>query len=130
MNGASGRPLNFTVRRLVVDASVLKALLGNLIALVLVGSAIALYRPRRTTGMLLLVLGTCCFVVVAFTHVCESLRILPVFGWGQRDSVGHYLDLVAALVGLALVACGLLFQYVRAAQSRNFSAGFTPSNNR
>lgn len=47
-------------------------------------------------------------VVVVIAHLCEGLRVFPRIGWGQPHSLGHYLDLSGALVGLALLPAGYL----------------------
>ena len=52
----------------------------------------------------LLLLAGCCFLVVmALTHVAERLQLLPSMGWGLPDSPGHYLDLISAIAGMALL---------------------------
>jgi hypothetical protein len=82
----------------------------------LTGSAL-LFRRQRNTGSRLLLLATICFVVVALSHVFEALAILPTAGWGRPHSVGHYIDLIAAVLGLSLAVAGLAvrFAYERAA---------------
>jgi len=87
----------------------------------LVGLAI-LCRRCGTVDSALKLLGVACFVVfvaVALTHVSEALAILPTLGWGQPRSIGHYIDLGAAVLGLTLVFAGLLFQYVHRAPCMN-----------
>jgi len=69
---------------------------------------VVLFRRHRTVGSTLELVGVSCLVVVALTHVCETFGILPALGWGEPDSVGHYIDLVAAAVGVALVFTGIL----------------------
>jgi hypothetical protein len=54
-----------------------------------------------------------CFGVVAFAHVAEALRWFPSMGWGAPDSVGHYLDLVSAFLGLTLAITALLVWLMR-----------------
>jgi len=56
----------------------------------------------------LLLLGSAGLIVVVLTHVAEALQIFPSMGWGLPDSAGHYLDLVSAFLGCALLALGLL----------------------
>jgi hypothetical protein len=82
----------------------------------LAGSAL-LVRRQRNTGSRLLLLATICFVVVALSHVFEALSILPAAGWGRPRSVGHYIDLIAAVLGLSLAVAGMAvrFAYGRAA---------------
>jgi len=80
------------------------------------GSAI-LYARRGTWGSILQLLGVACFVVVALTHFFEAFAIFPVLGWGKPRSIGHYIDLGAAVLGIALVSAGLLLQYVHRAHA-------------
>jgi len=61
----------------------------------------------RTKGNSLIAAGTACFGVVILTHVAESFHIFPSLGWGQPDSVGHYLDLTSAVLGFILIPLGL-----------------------
>lgn len=57
----------------------------------------------------LLLAGCGCLAIVVLTHVAERLDVLPGMGWGLPDSPGHYLDLVSAISGAALLlAAGLL----------------------
>jgi hypothetical protein len=77
-----------------------------------VGSALV-YHHRRSTGSALLLLATLCFIVAALTHVFEALGILSGFGWGRPDTLGHYIDLTAAMLGLTLLAIGLGLSVVR-----------------
>jgi hypothetical protein len=49
-------------------------------------------------------------VLVVVAHVCEALHLLPWFGWGQEHSVGHYIDLSGAILGLALLPLGYVFR--------------------
>jgi hypothetical protein len=61
----------------------------------------------------LLLLGSAGLIVVVLTHVAEALHIFPSMGWGLPDSAGHYLDLVSAFLGCALLALGLLMALSR-----------------
>ena len=51
--------------------------------------------------------GLACLVVVVLTHVTEHFKVFPSMGWGQPGSVGHYLDLVSAVLGFTLLGLGL-----------------------
>ena len=77
-----------------------------------VGSAF-LYRRRVTVGAVLQSFGVACFAVVALTHVLEAFAIVPSFGWGQAHSIGHFIDLGSASLGLMLVFAGLAVQFVQ-----------------
>jgi hypothetical protein len=39
----------------------------------------------------------------------EALRLFPWMRWGFEHSVGHYLDLWSAALGLPLIPIGYLF---------------------
>jgi hypothetical protein len=36
------------------------------------------------------------------THICEALELYPSMQWGSPNSIGHYLDLSSAVLGLRL----------------------------
>ena len=93
----------------------LKGILALIVTSAIVAGLAILYRMRRTVGSVLQLLGVTCFVVVALTHVFEAFSIFPEFGWGEPRSIGHYIDLGAAILGLTLVLAGFLFQYVQRA---------------
>jgi hypothetical protein len=57
---------------------------------------------------LLLSAALICLVVVVLTHVAERFDLLPAMGWGLPNSPGHYLDLVSAVLGIALLVSGLI----------------------
>jgi hypothetical protein len=87
-------------------------LLRALIALVpagglLAGSFVRL-STRRTFASLLQLIGAGCLVVVVLTHIFEALRWFLSMGWGLERSAGHYLDLTATVIGVALFSLGYL----------------------
>jgi hypothetical protein len=86
---------------------VLKGLLALAAACALVGVAVVLLR-RRSRPAGLQAVGVACLVIVCLVHVCEAFAILPAFGWGQPRSLGHYVDLVAVLLGAVLICAGFL----------------------
>jgi succinate dehydrogenase/fumarate reductase cytochrome b subunit len=91
-----------------MNIRLLKALLAMVpISVLFVGSAI-LFRKTRTLGSMLQVLGAACLVIVVLTHFCEALHLLPWMRWGDEHSVGHYLDLGSAVLGLTLFPVGYL----------------------
>jgi hypothetical protein len=53
-------------------------------------------------------LGAFGLLLVVVAHICEGFRLLPQMGWGEPHSVGHYLDLLGAAIGLTLVPLGYL----------------------
>jgi len=91
-----------------MNASVLKGLLALAGASVFVTVSAALFATRRDLASALLATGIGWFGVMALTHVFESFSILPAFGWGRPHSVGHFIDLAAASLGVAFVTMGFL----------------------
>jgi succinate dehydrogenase/fumarate reductase cytochrome b subunit len=71
------------------------------------GSAVMFFREKTASSFLQL-LGAGCLVVVVLTHVCEAFRLFPRMHWGDEQSVGHYLDLGTAVLGLTLFPIGYL----------------------
>lgn len=90
----------------------LKGTLALIVTFAVVVELTVRHRRLRTMGSLLQLLGAASFVVVAFSHVFEELSVFPGFGWGQSHSIGHYIDLGAAIIGLTLVFTGFLLQYI------------------
>lgn len=72
--------------------------------------SLVLFLGTKTVCSFLQLLGAGCLMVVVLTHVCEALHLFPWMGWGLEDSVGHYLDLSSAVLGLTLLPVGYLFQ--------------------
>ena len=78
-----------------------------LVCMLFSGSAVLSF-PRKTVCSFLQLLGTGCLMVVVLTHICEALHLFPWMRWGNEDSVGHYLDLTSAVLGLTLFPIGYL----------------------
>jgi hypothetical protein len=56
-----------------------------------------------TLGRIFLLFGLACLLMVVLTHVAEAFHIFPAMGWGLPNSMGHYLDLVSAILGASLL---------------------------
>lgn len=69
------------------------------------GSLIIWLRRKRMSSFLQF-LGATGLLVVILTHVFEGLRLFPRMHWGFQHSVGHYLDLLCAILGLTLFSLG------------------------
>jgi hypothetical protein len=67
---------------------------------------------RAVAGRYLMLLGAGCPIVVVLTHVCEAFHLFPVMGWGLKHSPGHYVDLSAAILGLAFLPAGYFLKRV------------------
>lgn len=77
--------------------------------------ALSWARITRTTtwSAVFQLLGAGCLSIVVLAHVAEALHWFPSMGWGQRDSVGHYIDLVSATAGLTLLSMALILAYLQ-----------------
>jgi zinc transporter ZupT len=88
------------------DVTLLKAL----VLLVPVGTlfswSVILFFRAKTVWHFLQLLGAGCLMIVVLTHLFEALNLFPWMGWGSSQSVGHYLDLWSAFLGLMLFAVG------------------------
>ena len=92
----------------VMDTVLTKALFALApICVLLSGTAVMFFR-KRTLAVLMQLFGAGCLAVVALTHVCEALRLFPGMDWGAEHSVGHYVDLYSAVLGLTLFPAGYL----------------------
>jgi len=63
--------------------------------------------------LLFQLIGTAGLMIVVLSHLCEGLGLFPWMGWGLERSIGHYLDLSAAIVGLALFPLGYLLNAIK-----------------
>jgi hypothetical protein len=94
-----------------------KVLLAMLPAsLLLLGSGIRFSRAK-TPAVGMQFVGASAVTLVVLSHVCEALHLFPGMHWGMKHSAGHYLDLVSAVLGLALFPTGYLLQALREGQS-------------
>jgi hypothetical protein len=96
-----------------MNAAVVKGLLALAAACVFSGVSMIAFLTRRDLGSALLGLGIGCFAIMAWTHVFEAFSVLPSLGWGRPHGVGHFIDLVAALLGVTLVTTSIVLRYVR-----------------
>jgi hypothetical protein len=91
-----------------MNATLLTALVALVpVCMLLSGSVILFLRGKRLSSLLQLI-GAGCLVVVVLTHISEALHLFPWMQWGQEHSVGHYLDLWSAVLGLTLFPVGYL----------------------
>src|SRR6266568_7129636 len=76
-------------------------------SMLLVGSVVLLSKTKNV-GPLLQVLGAGCLNLVILAHVAEALHWFEFMHWGQEHSIGHYLDLTSAILGITLFPLGYL----------------------
>ena len=91
-----------------MNPALLKVLLALAPTLLLLLATAALYVRTKAAGALIQTLGAACLLVVVLAHLCEVLNLLPFMGWGAQGSIGHYIDLASAILGVALVTVGAL----------------------
>jgi len=91
-----------------MNVTLFKALIALLPVSMLFYVSMGVYVRSKTAGSLMLLFGSGALVVVVLTHVCEALHLFPWMHWGLEHSVGHYLDLWSAILGLTLVPFGYL----------------------
>jgi succinate dehydrogenase/fumarate reductase cytochrome b subunit len=91
-----------------MNVTLWKALVAFVPASILFVGSVFLFRRERTPGSFPQLLGAGCLVIVVLTHLCEALHLFPWMQWGSEHSVGHYLDLMSAVLGLTLFPVGYL----------------------
>jgi amino acid permease len=89
----------------VTDA-VLKSLVALIPACLLFIGAAMIWLRRKSLSSIFQLLGTAVLVVVVLAHVFEALHVFPRMDWESRNSVGHYLDLLCAILGVTLFSLG------------------------
>jgi hypothetical protein len=78
------------------------------VSLLLYGSAV-LFRTTQSMWVSWQLIGSAFLVIVALTDICEALSIVDWMRWGQENSIGHYIDLGSAMLGLTLFPTGYCF---------------------
>jgi len=96
-----------------VSFTAIKAMVAAVPALLVFAGSAVLFSKTRAAPALLQLLGAGCLLVVVLAHISETLDLIPWMGWGLPDSVGHYLDLASAALGLTLFPVGLLWHSLR-----------------
>jgi hypothetical protein len=91
-----------------MNATLLKALVALVPACILFSGSIVLFCRGKTLCSFLQLIGAGCLVMVVITHLCEALHLFPWMHWGSEHSVGHYLDLWSAVLGLTMFPIGYL----------------------
>jgi hypothetical protein len=88
--------------------TLVKALLVFAPACMLFCGSVVLFLRAKAVGSLLQLLGAGCLMVVVLAHICEAVHLFPSMHWGLEHSIGHYLDLSSAVLGLILFPLGYL----------------------
>jgi len=85
-----------------MNTTLFKTLVALVPGCVLFFGSVLLFSRGKTLGSFLQLLGAGCLLIVVLTHFCEALHLFPWMHWGDERSVGHYLDLASAVLGLTL----------------------------
>jgi uncharacterized membrane protein len=91
-----------------MNTTLLKALVALLGICVLFTWSVLSFSKEKNAWTVLQVLGVGCLAVVTLTHICEALNLFPFMRWGHPDSIGHYVDLSSAVLGVTLFPLGFL----------------------
>ena len=91
-----------------MNDAMLKSFVALIPACVLFIGAAIIWLRRKSLSSIFQLLGAAAIVVVVLAHVFEALRIFPRMGWGSRNSIGHYIDLLCAILGVTLFSLGCL----------------------
>ena len=91
-----------------MNTTLTKALVAFVPACMLLVGAASMFFRGKSFSSLLQLLGASGLQIVALTHLCEALQLLPWMRWGMENSAGHYLDLAGALVGIVFFPIGYL----------------------
>lgn len=102
----------------------LKSTIAFVASVILFVCLLLVHQRQRSTASALLVLAALCFIVVALTHVFEAHRVLTALGWGRPDTLGHYIDLAAAVSAIVFAVVGLV---IIAARQRSASSHSLPN---
>lgn len=81
-------------------------IIAGTVATIAVLSTIRLIR-QPTLASVLQLLGSAFLLIMVLTHIAEAFSLVPRMGWGQSNTAGHYIDLVSAIGGLALLVAGV-----------------------
>ncbi len=78
----------------------------GIIVIVLCYASISDFLRQKGRAAVTKLAGSVLLLVIVFTHIAERFHLLMAMGWGRPDSAGHYLDLISAIGGIALLCAG------------------------
>jgi hypothetical protein len=91
----------------MMAGTLIRAAVVPIPVLLLMAYSVLRFLRQRVVGSVLEAFGAACLTLVVLTHVAEGLNVFPRMRWGQPDSVGHYVDLCSAVLGLTLTPVGV-----------------------
>ena len=96
-----------------MNMPLLKALIALVPVCMLLSGSVVLVCKGKSLSSLLQLIGAGCLSVVVLTHIAEALRLLPWMQWGSENSIGHYLDLSSAVLGMTFFPVGYLIHALK-----------------
>lgn len=91
-----------------MNATLPKVLVALVPTCILFVASMVMFLKEKRFWSVLQLLGAAGIVIVVLTHLCEALQLFPRMRWGQDHSVGHYVDLLSAIVAVTLFPLGCL----------------------
>jgi hypothetical protein len=96
-----------------MDVTLFKSIAAAVpIGMLFVGS-IVMRRRGANVPSVMQVAGAACLMTVVATHMFEALQLFPWMGWGEERSIGHYVNVGGAVLGLTLFPAGYLISALR-----------------
>ena len=95
-----------------MNGTLIRALIAFVPISMLLSGAMVLFARDKTAGSLLQLFGAASLALVVLIHICEALHWFSSAQWGFEHSLGHYIDLSAAVVGVASFSVGYLLHAV------------------
>jgi hypothetical protein len=89
-----------------MKVALLKLLVASILVGILLAATVVAFARGRTVSSSLRLGGAGCLVVVVLAHAAETLRLFPGMHWGDPHSIGHYVDLTSAVLGITLLFLG------------------------
>jgi len=89
-----------------MSATLIKSFVALVPSSMLFVGSIILFSKTKNVGSVLQLLGAGCLIVMILTHVAKALQLFPFMHWGQEHSIGHYFDLISAILGITLFPLG------------------------
>jgi hypothetical protein len=111
-------PLLYALR---MNATLVKALIAVLPLSAFISYAAINFVRRKTLPATLQLFGAGCLMIVVFAHVCEALHLFPSMHWGEKHSIGHYVDLTGAVLGLLFFPLGVILSIATNPKRANIS---------
>jgi hypothetical protein len=96
-----------------MNPTLVKAAIALIPAVTLVVYSAALLAKKPSVAAGLQLSGAIFLLVIVLTHIAEALRVFRSMGWGQPNSVGHYIDLASATLGGILLVLAFALRAIR-----------------